>query len=238
MGSVEANSAFFYSTTFEAKIMKSSTNQNTSKQAGKARMGRPPKGAYPVYVVETKKLMAAIKAGSGNLSYREIEEGLCIGRDETGAYSGRYFGRYLSTKAKSNAALAPDRLSQIAESAKALGWLPKDHKMGALFFANQFKHLEVADGELLSEQIQLIKNERSMLLKAQDEAIVALRNLAATMKTCKKVGFMYTVQDNIDGEEVDTVLDGIDLDLKKVICKITESFVFNFEFNEAGSLFE
>lgn len=239
MESLEVNSESSHSTTFEAKMMKSSTSPTIRKQAGKARMGRPPsKEAYAAYVTETRNLMTAIKAGAGRLSNRKIEEGLGIGQDETGAYSGRYFVRYLnSAKAKNKAALPPDRLSQIAERARELGWLPKDQKWGALFIPHPFKHLEVADGELLSERIQLIKNERATLLKAQDEAIVALRKLAVTMKSCKKMGFMYTMTDDIDGQEIELVFDGINLDLKKVIDKISASFVFNEEFIDADSLF-
>lgn len=201
-------------------------------------MGRPPnKETYAIYVVETRNLMAAIKAGAGNLSNREIEEGLGIGRDETGAYSGRYFARYLnSPNSKNKAALLPDRLSQIAEKAQALGWLPKDKKSG-IVIRSQFKHLQVADGELLSERIERIKNERAMLKKAQVEVIEALNKLTATMKSCKSAGFVYPMVDIEDGEEFGVMFDGFSLNLESMIEKISASIVFDEEFIVDGPLF-
>ena len=199
-------------------------------QAGKARMGRPASPQlHAAYAEETKQLMTAIKVGSGNLSNRKIEEGLGIGREKTGTYSGRYFSRYLNVDgAAVKAALPPDRLSQIAEKARGLGWLPAVSKNHGINTPDKFKHLEVADGELLSERIQLMMSERERLLDAKVDALKALEHLQATMKSCTLIGFMYAANES-DGES-DVMFDGININIKKVIERIGEAFVFNEEF--------
>ena len=238
MGQVEMIWTQVDSTTLEIKMKKSSTSPAAAKQAGKPRMGRPPsKETYAIYLIETRNLMVAIKAGAGKLSNREIEEGLGIGRDETGAYSGRYFARYLnSPNSKNKVALTPDRLSQIAAKAQELGWLPKDKKSG-IVIRSQFKHLQVADGELLSERIDRVKNERAMLKKAQVEVIDALNKLTATMKSCKSASFVYQMVDTEDGEECGMLFDGFSLNLESVIEQISSSIVFDEEFIVDGPLF-
>ena len=220
-------------------MTKSSTGPTAAKQTGKPRMGRPPnKDTYAVYAVETRNLMAAIKAGAGKLSNRAIEEGLGIGRDETGAYSGRYFARYLNLpKSKNKVALPPDRLSQIEERARALGWLPKDKKKGGILIRSQFKHLQVAEGELLSERIQRVRTERELLKKARIEVIGALNKLIIAMKSCKSAGFVFPMVDIEDGEEVGIMFDGFDLNLESVIAKISASVVFDEELIDDGPLF-
>jgi hypothetical protein len=234
MREVEMKTTKKLTTTSELPKRENSTKAARASQAGKPRMGRPPnKEVYAAYVAETKKLMTAIKAGAGKLSNRKIEEGLGIGRDDTGAYSGRYFARYLNADGvKSKSALPPDRLSQIAQKARDLGWLPTEKRTNGIVTPMPFKHLDVPDGELLSERIQLVKGERESLLSAQAKAVAALQHLAATMKACKQMGFMYTVTDTDpeDGELVDIVFDGINVNLKSVIDKIKEAFVFNEEF--------
>lgn len=206
-------------------------------QAGKARMGRPEsKEVHAAYAAETKRLMTAIKEGAGKLSNRRIEEGLGIGRDKTGAYSGRYFSRYLNVDgAVVKAALPPDRLSQIAEKARALGWLPVEKREKGLIHRQPYRHLDVPDGALLSEKIQQVVAERESLLKAQNDAVAALTTLQATMTSCEQIGFMYTIKDSND--DVATVFDGIYIDLGEVIRRISEAFIFNEDFI-GSSIFE
>ena len=200
-------------------------------QAGKPRMGRPPSKAYHKDCVsQTRELMMAIKAGAGNLSNAQIEQRLGIGRDETGACSGKYFGRYLnSPKSTSHAALSPDRLSQIAQRARQEGWIAGDEKRGGLTTPGPFKHLEVAEGELLSEKILDLKAEQARLHAAQAQAIAALENLVAQMDSCKSMRFVHAKTDVIDEEQVDVLFDGLNLDLQGAIRAIAAGFVVSEE---------
>jgi len=236
--------------------MGNSTKDPKPKQTGKGRMGRPPNAAvYAVYVKETLALMFAIKKGSGGLSNPKIEKALGIGQDETGHYSGRYFSRYLKTsKTAKPVALGPDKLSQIAEKAAELGWLdvPKS-KHGNMFkLKDPFAHLKVAKKkllsdpislvepetkQLLSDRISLVKSERLALLKAQTEAVAALKALEATIKSCKNLCFMHMVDDEVDGETVQVAFDGLGVDLNKTAVSISAAFVFNEDFLDGGDLF-
>jgi len=57
------------------------------------------------------------------------------------------------------------------------------------------------------------------------------------MQSCTQLGFMYAMEDEIDGETVNAMFDGIGVDLKFVISKIAAAVVFNDEFIDAGPLF-
>ena len=51
------------------------------------------------------------------------------------------------------------------------------------------------------------------------------------------MGFMHAMTDYVDGEPMDVMFDGIDLDINTVISKISAAFVFNEEFIGSESLF-
>ena len=225
-----------------ANTAKSTTNFTKSRrpsQAGKARMGRPANAKfYQDCVSQTRELMKAIKAGAPDTSHREIESKLGIGRDETGACSGRYLGRYLnSPQSKSRAALLPDRLSQIAQKAKDLGWIGQDEKLGCITKPGPFRHLEVPDGELLSERIVDLKTEQERLLKAQAGAIAALDNLVTQIAACKRAAFVHSATDVHDAQEVDVLLDGMSLDLEGVIKALGAARVVSEEAMQSGGRF-
>lgn len=240
MGPLERAIAVCNSTTFETELMKSNRAIPVSRQLGRARMGRPPKGwSHDVLVEQTRALAKAIKEGSGNLPGREIERILNIGSDGTGAYLGTYFARYLNkpTVKSNKAALAPDRLSQLAALAREKGWLPSDRRLGGIVIPNPFKHLEVPDGELLSERIKVTQDQRELLYKAQAEAAEALRKLIQTMNSCDKVGFKYTIAQDMDGEKINVQMDGIDADLNGVMAAINSASVGSNEQFGTGDLF-
>lgn len=125
--------------------------------------------------------------------------------------------------------MMPDRLSQIAQRARQEGWIAGDKKRGGLTTPGPFKHLEVADGELLSERILGLKAEQARLHTAQAQATAALENLVAQMASCKTMRFVHAETDVIDEEEVDVLFDGMSLDLQDAIGAIGAGFVVSEE---------
>lgn len=85
-------------------------------------------------------------------------------------------------------------VSDCAGRAKDLGWIGQDEKLGCITKPGSFRHLEVPDGELLSERIVDLKTEQERLLKAQAGAIAALDNLVIQIAACKRAAFVRTAQ--------------------------------------------
>lgn len=216
------------------------------QQKNKPRMGRPPsKAAYLSWVNKTLELAAAIKTGAGGISNAKIETALGIGahdRDkdthtDTGLRTGRYFARYLNESGKGKpVALTPDLLAQLAERARAQGWLKKSQKSSLIQIPDPFEELSIPDGELMTERLSQIQTERLDLLQARQEAVVALNRLSTVMASCRLTEFMHLVTDMHEGEETGVWFDGFAVDLSQLASKLAAAVVIADGFSRAADL--
>ncbi len=217
--------------------MKHTTKQNAS-QAHIPRAGRPPKSEpHDVQVFETRRIMAAIKAGA-----RDTETGKALTHETIGAalkLSGNHKGKMFSRYLRGSAALTADRLEILVGEARERGWLaaPRHALSGCVRLPEPLAHLKAPADKLMREHLAALRLETTQLTAARDKAVLALTELVAAMQQAKSAKLVHEVEDIIDGETTRCMLNGVGVDLTATAQAIAAALVIHEDHLGAGGFF-